>query len=346
MGCNHRSVNDRRRVTLRDVARAASVSPSAAGAALRGEGRLHGETRARILAVAQELGYRRNALASSLRRSGNGVAATVLYNMPTADSSRRPTSFWEQAMFGYVQGLAGAGIGNVFVPAEEASTLLPDLPADVVVILNLPRDCDAPSIRIPAGVPTIRAVFTNVADSQDRHGPSGPPSSSIIWNYDAALDRVFSHLVDNGSQFPGLLLPPRPLSPAALVGAAQENWCQSHGLPVLRSESTDIEAGTKELLSLGCDGFLVHGDNSAGDVDVVLETIQGVGLRVPQDVLLVSISDGTKESRMNPPVTCLAYDGLPSGAHVADAVIDGVTTGEFRDAMIDWDLHVRESSSR
>ena len=122
------------------------------------------------------------------------------------------------------------------------------------MILNLPRDCDAPSIRIPAGVPTIRAVFTNVADSQDRHGPSGPPSSSIIWNYDAALDRVFSHLVDNGSQFPGLLLP-RPLSPAALVGAAQENWCQSHDLPVLRSEATDIEAGTKELLSLGCDGF-------------------------------------------------------------------------------------------
>ena len=147
-------------------------------------------------------------------------------------------------------------------------------------------------------------------------------------------------------RFRRLLRVTRPLSPAALVGAAQENWCQSHGLPVLRSEATDIEAGTKELLSLGCDGFLVHGDNSAGDVDVVLETIQGVGLRVPQDVLLVSISDGTKESRMDPPVTCLAYDGLRSGAHVADAVIDGVTTGEFRDAMIDWDLHVRESSSR
>lgn len=293
--------------------------------------------------MAQELGYRRNALARSLRRSGNGVAATVMYNMPNARSSRRPTSFWEEALFGYVQEFARAGIGNVLVPADEAATLIQELPADVVVVLNVPHGED-PIVEVPGGVPTLRAVFGAEPSFVNQPAPSGTATAFIIWNYDAALDAVFRHLLDCGARFPGLLLPPRPLAPAALIRQAHEQWCLSHDLPVLFSASRDIEAGTRELLDRNCDGLLVHGDNGVGDVDLVLQTIRATDRRVPQDVLLVSISDGAREARMEPPVTCLSYEGMSSGVQMARAVIDGLTTGQFRDVVIDWGLRIREST--
>jgi DNA-binding LacI/PurR family transcriptional regulator len=54
-------------VTLRDVARAAGVTPAAVSYALAGKGRLSAATRERILTCARELGYRPNLVARSLK---------------------------------------------------------------------------------------------------------------------------------------------------------------------------------------------------------------------------------------------------------------------------------------
>lgn len=60
-----------RRVTLRDVAKAAGISLSTASNALNGAGRVNAETSDRVNQIAQEIGFRPNALARSLlsRRS-------------------------------------------------------------------------------------------------------------------------------------------------------------------------------------------------------------------------------------------------------------------------------------
>lgn len=339
------TVTVKRRVTLRDVALRASVSPSAASSALRGEGRLHPDTRARILAAADELGYRRNAVARSLRRSGTGVVATVMYDMPDEAALRRPKSFWEQAVFGYVRELASAGIGNVFVPAAE-SQLLATLPADVVVVFNLPQEAADQVVSVPDGVPDVRVVSAEQAASEAPESPANRPAGRVIWDYHAALGQVLSHLVDAGARAPGLLLPPKPLMPSALIRQAHHDWCQEHGRPELRSEWADIAAGCRVLLDAGCDAVVVHGDDAAGDVDQVLAAIHSAGLRVPQDVLVASISDGARESELDPPVTSLSYDGMASGVQMARAVIDGLATGRFLDTAIWWDLRVRDSTVR
>ena len=338
-------MDEPRRVTLREVAELAAVSPSAASAALRGDGRLHTETRERILAAAEELGYRRNAVARSLRRSSNCVVVTVMYDMPSENSLRRPKSFWEQALFGYVQELANAGTGNVFVPATQ-SQLLATLPADVVVIFNMPQGTPDQTISVPDGIPTIRVVSaTDLVGSKEEATMRGSVAS-VIWDYHAALGAVLTHLMDSGSRSPGMLLPPKPLMPTDLIRQAQQDWCRARNLPVLRSESIDVATGTRELLNLGCDGFVVHGDDAAGDIDLVLGAIRLAGLRTPEDVLVASISDGKRELNLEPPVTSLVYDGMASGAQMARAVIDGLTTGKFADTTIAWGLEVRESTIR
>ncbi|HXF21636.1 MAG TPA: LacI family DNA-binding transcriptional regulator, partial [Streptosporangiaceae bacterium] len=57
-----------RPVGIRDVARAAGVSVASASFALNGQPGVADDTRQRIVAAAQELGYRANPQAQALRR--------------------------------------------------------------------------------------------------------------------------------------------------------------------------------------------------------------------------------------------------------------------------------------
>jgi LacI family transcriptional regulator len=67
------------RATIRDVAQRAGVSIGTASKALNDNGRLKAETRERVIAAAQELGFRPNSLAQSLHRTRSmtvGVLST------------------------------------------------------------------------------------------------------------------------------------------------------------------------------------------------------------------------------------------------------------------------------
>lgn len=272
------------------------------------------------------------------------MVVTVLHAMPTDESMRRPKSFWEQAVFGYTQELARRGTGNVFVPAGE-SDMISALPADVVVVFNLPQAKDDRRVVPPPGVPTIRVV-----SATDFMGTSSTQRDDcvgrVVWDYHAALGAVFTHLVDAGAQRPGLLLPPKPLMPTALIRQAQDEWCRSHGKDVLRDESPDIAAATRSLLALDCDGLVVHGDDAAGDIDRVMDVCRSMGRKVPGDVLVTSISDGRREAELEPPVTSLTYDGMASGVQIATAVTEWLRTGRFPPTDVAWQLVVRTSTTR
>ena len=55
-----------RRITIKDIARKAGVSPQTVSRAINDKGEIRPETRARILHIAKQLGYRPNSVARSL----------------------------------------------------------------------------------------------------------------------------------------------------------------------------------------------------------------------------------------------------------------------------------------
>ena len=65
-------------VTIDDVARAADVSRSTASRALSGYGRIRGTTREKVLAVAEELGYRPNDLAWATREGRSRTLGLIV----------------------------------------------------------------------------------------------------------------------------------------------------------------------------------------------------------------------------------------------------------------------------
>lgn len=71
----------RTRVTIKDVARAAQVTPQTVSRALRGAPDISEQTRERVLKIASELHYVKNNTATSLRRGSTRLIAVIYDNL-------------------------------------------------------------------------------------------------------------------------------------------------------------------------------------------------------------------------------------------------------------------------
>lgn len=148
-------------MTIRDVARASNVSVGTVSKALNNSGHLRQETRARIIAIANELGFRPNDLAQSLHR---GQSLTV--GLISTDAFGR---FTIPIMQGLEERLFDSGIA-VFMcnatddPIREARHIEQLLGKRVDGILVTARRADRrDKLKCPASLPVIY-VFSQVDD--------------------------------------------------------------------------------------------------------------------------------------------------------------------------------------
>ncbi|GAB3406295.1 LacI family DNA-binding transcriptional regulator [Flindersiella endophytica] len=161
-------MTERRPPTMRDVAVRASVSPMTVSRVLHDDPRVSAETRARVLAAVDELGYRRNEVARNLRLGRtSGLIGLVVTNLANP--------FYSQLALGVESVAAANGLkvvltntdedvarervlvaelmarrvdGIIVVPAgADHAHLDPSLPGALPVVLgarpptNLPLDC-------------------------------------------------------------------------------------------------------------------------------------------------------------------------------------------------------------
>jgi DNA-binding LacI/PurR family transcriptional regulator len=306
--------------TSADVARAAGVSRATVSFVLNNtpSARISSETKAKVLAAADELGYVPHAAARSLRA---GRSDLVVLPAPIAALGRRfsewvenlETAFEER---GYTVVLHGSRAPD---PAKAARAWAQLRPAAVVAMA--PESLTAEAVKVLAQAGTTAVVTM---------APEPVPGALTVLGDQADIGRVAAeHLTARGRRRIGVVMPmERGLSAFAaprLTGVKQvaaEHEASVTELP-MRYDNHSAAALAPLCHELALDGIFAYSDEYAALLSAALADH---GIKVPGQVAIVGADNLLLTQVVRPQLTSVRYR-MPSLDAIADAVDSLVTSG-------------------
>ena len=296
------------------MARAAGVSRTTVSHALNDKGRVAPETRERILAVAEELGYRPNTNALHLTQRRTGLLA-----LTSSPSDPVPLGLLDVDYFLALAPAASeaalrAGYALVLGPTGQAPELWAQLRLDGALITDpLPSD---PFLREleRQGTP----VVTLRPRRRPRRGDLVVDSDLVV-----AMTEVLDHVEAAGARRVGFVAEPPRHSYSIDELAAYERWQEERGAPALVEEAAGnhTEAGFHAAQRLL---------DAAKPPDAIVTTLEGLalgvklaaetrGLRVPEDLMIAAVSDGPGLAQAHTSIT--AADLAPATRRRGGALV-------------------------
>lgn len=275
------------RATIRDVARVAGVSIGTASKALNANGRLRQETREKVLAAAQQLGFRPNAMAQSLHR-----AKSMTVGILTTDSFGR---FIFPIVEALEEQLAAHGIA-VFMcnatddPAREKQHLDQLLGKRIDGLLVTARRSDMrPAIAVPGRSMPVIYVFSQTDD---------PDALCLLPDDHGGAVLAVEHLVSLGRRRIAHITGPASFAAVMLRHQGYTDALARAGLPVVADHYRNgdwSEAWGREAVAELFDGktetpdalFCGNDQIARGATDALRER----GLHVPGDVAVVGFDN-------------------------------------------------------
>jgi len=313
-----------RKVTIKDVALQAGVSPSAVTLAFHGKPGVSTATKDRILRVARELGWSPNQAAQSL--SGHAIHSVGL-------AIARPARMLGREPF-YMEFISG--IESVL--SERSCSLLlrlvePEQEIDVHrewwganrVNGSILVDLRVNDERVPAlskiGVPTVAVGDPSLA---------GPFTS--VWTDDAtAMDQAVRYLAAIGHRRVARVSGPVELGHSAIRTAAFTATARDLDLAA-RTVVADFSA---DQGGRACRSLLLSAERPTAiifDNDVMAVTALGVaaefGLSVPGDLSLIAWDDSQLCQLTRPTLSAMQHDIFAFGADVAQTLFAVMSGGE------------------
>lgn len=303
-----------RRATLKDVARAAGVSQSTTSRALSGEGYVAPEVRARVLAAADELAYVPHAMARSLRKQDSktiGVLISDLTNGFYADFAAgiaaRARSKGYTMMLVDDQGSPEAELdaARAFVATRVAGVIVTPLAADVTDYLRSQR------------IPVIEA---------DRHFAADTCDAVVIDNEGVAR-RMTEHLIALGHRRICLFIDETDWTTgrerhAGYAAALADAGIEVDPALVVRAgwDAGSARGAAVDLLARRQRPTAVFAANNLL-AEGVWRAANDLGLRIPDDLSLVSFDDAQWMSMVTPGITAVAQDAVALGTAAVDRLL-------------------------
>lgn len=327
--------------TISEVAEAAGVGRSTAARTLGGYGYVSPELRERVLAAAERLGYRANALARSM---STGVSQTL--GVIVADIAN---PFFGGVVRGISDASRARGFDTLVLSTHEdldeeiaAINVLIDKRVDGIVVASAALDAASAGHIEQARSHGIPLVLV------DRAVPGVDLDAVVVDNRTASREAV-AHLIDAGHRRIGFVWGPpvadRPRRRRDLIDLASRNlWTDGERLQgyldalddegivfdadlVMVGEKTEENAVREVSRMLATDDpptalFCTENDAVTG----ALRALRSAGLRVADDVSLIGFDDSSWAAVMEPPLTMIEQPTLALGVRAAEAlfaVIDG-----------------------
>ncbi len=318
------------RTTLRDVARIAGVSHNTVSLVVRGSNRVLPETRARVEAVIERLGYQPHAAASALRSSRSGAIGYLVHRPPRPEEHAEADAFGNRIWHavsetadagGYFvlhAGLADTRRSRGLLSSGRVDGLLVDVHVSDAVLAELVAGTAAPIVVVGRatsvpGVAWVRADEEGGAYNATRH-------LIELGHTDIGLVSVRSY--DHpavGEREKGLQ---RGLLDAGLSRQTPiwfGDWTFESGYRLGR-EITRIEHPPSalfvlnELMALGC-----------------LQAFEVAGKLLPRDLSIVTVEDSRLVEYVRPSLTAVHVPMYEVAKRATEVLLAAIAGGERGD---------------
>lgn len=325
-------------MTLAELARLAGVSTATASVALNNKTGVSESTRQRIVALAEEVGYRPNRVGRALRQSRTG--AVGLY-MPHSASS---FGYYTETTRGVSDVLHEHELSLLILPSSHSTASIAGFPPVDGFILMEPHSDDL-------GIRAILDQPLPVVSGDAPPARAGQPWGIVESPNEQSTRAVFDRFLAQGAHRPGLVLIERVSSWALDLERTYLRWCREHQLTP-RVALTSIHRTNEELLEDlrtwfdpedGCDAVLAGGDGIAIRIAGLLRSLGHV---VGDTVLLASGVDSPMMEFHTPRITAVDLQPRHFGGVCADLLVS--LMNESRPAepvrrVVDAPLIARES---
>jgi LacI family transcriptional regulator len=329
-----------RRATLKDVARAAGVSQSTTSRALSGEGYVAPAVRERVVAAAEELGYVAHAMARSLRKQTSRAVGVVVSDLRNSFYAELAAGIANRARaHGYVMML----VDNEGLVEDELSAAKVFVATRAAGVIVTPLSEAVPRYLLSQHIPVVEV---------DRQFAAGACDGVIIDNASVAR-RMTDHLVALGHRKIALLIDETEWTTGGERFAGYSAALREAGLPVepdlLVPAGWDSEAARKTAINL-----LARRDHptavfAANNLlaEGVWRAASDLGLRVPDDLSIVSFDDARWMSMVTPGISAIAQDAVALGEAAMDRLLARIEDpdGPPRTVVLEAQIRPRGSTA-
>lgn len=320
-------------VTIRDVARVSGVHVSTVSRTFSAAHLVNQDTRARVLAAADQLGYRPNraARALSTRRTGNlGLIVSDIANPffpPLVKAAQAQARQRDYHVF----------IADTDEQARVEEELVRSMAQQVDgALLVAPRLTNRVITELSRELPLV-LVNRRLA------GVSG-----VLMDVGSGARRAVDHLLGLGHREIALVTGPRAAWTSREIERAAEELADDRGVLLQRiGPNPPTEEGgrasAEEVLASGATAVLAHNDLVAFGLT---QRAMELGLAVPRDLSVVGVDNSHVARYCSPPLTTVDMPVAAAGRGAVDLLLQAVTAGGSTGTVsLETGLVIRDSTA-
>lgn len=309
----------RSRVTIVDVANSAGVHVSTASRALnpKASHRISSKVVRKIEKVAEQLGYKPNTLASSLRTQKTGTIGLIVPNLSDPLFSPIIASIEERvAEEGYVTFVANSD----YNPAKLRSIIERMGSQFVAGLIVASFELNDPSVDLclKLGIPTV-AVLRDPRDSR---------ISSVSMDDVVGVQALVEHMLDLGHRDITYVTPPLAASTAQnrLAGFNAGTRLEKAAgcrFDVIEAQAYDVAEGERIMGQMLANGLTSSAVLAFNDLLAVgcLVALRSAGVACPEQISIAGVNDLPFMNMLSPPLTTLHTAGRDLGSESAELLM-------------------------
>lgn len=306
------------KITIHDIAKELNIDSSTVSRALSNNPRVKQKTKDMVLEKANELGYQRNLLASSLRNNKTNTIGVIV--------PRISRHFFSSAIAGIEETAYEAGYNVIICQSLEqlnreqkiANTLSANRVDGVLISISMETtDTNYLQIFKKNGTPLV--FF-------DRHCDVPGNSNVVIDDFQGGFEAT-EHLILQGCKKIAHFSGPQELEIYKNRFKGYKSALEKHNIKldnnlVISSKLMEIDGieSAKKLLSqpITIDGIFSSNDTAAISA---LQYLKGEGIKIPEDIAIVGFSNEPISSVIEPSLTTIDQPGFEMGKIAANLLL-------------------------